>query len=84
MAGACMGDIYRLKQHPQVWRPRRCPLQRWRQPAREATAGIVLTGATARGAAMPVRPLGQSVDVTVGPTMPWREITMHGDVMRIR
>ncbi|RRT69174.1 hypothetical protein B296_00001942 [Ensete ventricosum] len=25
-----------------------------------------------------------SVEVTVGPTMPWREITMHGDVMRIR
>ncbi|RWV96169.1 hypothetical protein GW17_00041136 [Ensete ventricosum] len=40
MAGACMGDIYRLKQHPQGWCPRRCPLQGWRQPAREATAGI--------------------------------------------
>ncbi|RWW59994.1 hypothetical protein BHE74_00033029 [Ensete ventricosum] len=40
-------------------RPRRCPLRARRQLAREALAGTMPVGATARGVATPVRPLRQ-------------------------
>ncbi|RRT74793.1 hypothetical protein B296_00022002 [Ensete ventricosum] len=45
MAGACNGNAYERRQHPEGRHPRKRPLRGWRQPIREAIASIALVGA---------------------------------------
>ncbi|RWW04763.1 hypothetical protein BHE74_00035870 [Ensete ventricosum] len=46
--------------------------------------GLPLVRSTVAGIGQRVKRCDDSVEIIVGPTMPWREITTHSDAARIR